>query len=56
LLCFDHCLLQQNRDGRALIYTFVQTKAFKTQQNILVVELDASGNVVKSDFNQIGQF
>ena len=44
-----------NRDGKALVYTFAQTKGFKSQQNVLVVELDRAGIVQKAEFNQVGQ-
>ena len=44
-----------NKSGKALVYTFTQTKGFKSQQNVLVVELDANDVVQKSEFNQVGQ-
>jgi hypothetical protein len=44
-----------SKDGRALVYTFTQTKGFKSQQSILIVELDRNGRVHKSEFNQIGE-
>ena len=44
-----------NKSGRALVYTFRQTKGFRSQQNILIVELDTNDMVQKSDFSQIGE-
>jgi outer membrane protein assembly factor BamE (lipoprotein component of BamABCDE complex) len=43
------------KDGRALVYMFTQTRGFKSQQNILIVEIDANDVVQKSEFSQIGQ-
>lgn len=43
-----------DRKGKALVYTFTQTKGFSSQQNTLVVEMDETGKVRKSDFTQIG--
>jgi outer membrane protein assembly factor BamE (lipoprotein component of BamABCDE complex) len=42
-------------DGKALVYTFVQTKGFKSQRATLIVELDEKGVVQKVDFSQTGQ-
>lgn len=44
-----------NKKGKALVYVFAQTKGFKSQQNILIVELDEKETVQKSEFNQAGQ-
>lgn len=44
-----------DRSGKALVYTFTQTRGFKSQQNLLVVELDAKGVVRRAEFNQVGQ-
>ena len=44
-----------NKNGKALVYIFTQTKGFKSQQNILIVEFDEKDAVQKSEFNQIGQ-
>ena len=44
-----------NKNGKALVYIFVQTKGFKSQQNILTVELNEKDIVQKSEFNQVGQ-
>lgn len=40
--------------GRAVSYQFGQTKGFKSQVNILSVELDANDMVTKADFTQNG--
>lgn len=39
----------------ALIYTFVETKGFKSQKDQLVVEVDTNGRVTKSKYSQFGQ-
>lgn len=44
-----------NRDGKALVYVFTQTKGFSSQQNVLIIELDEAGTVRKSDFTQVGR-
>lgn len=44
-----------NSAGTAMVYNFVQTKGFKSQQSMLVVELDENGRVQKSELNQVGQ-
>jgi outer membrane protein assembly factor BamE (lipoprotein component of BamABCDE complex) len=44
-----------NKNGKALVYIFTRTKGFKSQQDILIVELDEKDIVQKSEFNQIGQ-
>jgi hypothetical protein len=44
-----------NKSGKALVYTFTQTKGFKFQQSSLIVELDENDIVQKSEFNQVGQ-
>jgi outer membrane protein assembly factor BamE (lipoprotein component of BamABCDE complex) len=43
-----------NKSGRALVYIYVQTKGFSSQQSVLTVELDANDVVRKSEFNQSG--
>lgn len=44
-----------SKTGKSLVYIFVQTKGFKSQQNILTVELDEQDVVQKTEFNQVGQ-
>lgn len=44
-----------DQNGSAMVYNFVQTKGFKSQQSMLVVELDSDGRVQKSELNQVGQ-
>jgi len=44
--------LISSKNGKALVYTFTQTKGDKTQENSLVVELDENDNVRYSEFNQ----
>ncbi|MDB5816087.1 MAG: hypothetical protein JWN23_3204 [Rhodocyclales bacterium] len=46
--------LVQAAKSRALIYQFGQTKGFKSQINMLVVELDANDMVTKADYTQTG--
>ena len=45
-----------DKNGKALVYIFAQTRGLKSQRTILVVELDANDIVEKSDFSKIGQF
>lgn len=40
---------------RALIYSFAETKGFKSQQDHLTVEVGSDGQVTKSDYTQVGQ-
>jgi outer membrane protein assembly factor BamE (lipoprotein component of BamABCDE complex) len=40
---------------RNMEYVFAETRGFKSQRNTLVVEVDADGKVVKSDYTQVGQ-
>jgi len=47
--------LISSRGSKALVYSFAQTKGFKSQQSLLVVELDEKGVVQKSEFTQVGQ-
>lgn len=42
------------QNGKALVYSFTQTRGFSSQITIFIVELDESGKVVKSEFNQHG--
>lgn len=52
----EYCYpLVANKSGKALVYIFTQTKGFKSQENVLVVELDKKGVVQRSEFNQFGQ-
>jgi outer membrane protein assembly factor BamE (lipoprotein component of BamABCDE complex) len=44
-----------SRDGKALVYTFAQTKGSKWQRSVLVVDLDEKGIVQKANFDQAGQ-
>lgn len=36
-------------------YVFTETKGFKSQRNLLAIEVDNNGKVVNSDYNQVGQ-
>jgi outer membrane protein assembly factor BamE (lipoprotein component of BamABCDE complex) len=44
-----------NRNGKALVYMFTQTKGFTSQQSLLSVEVDERGVVQKSEYTQVGQ-
>jgi len=41
-----------NKNGKALVYTFAQSKGSRTLENSLIVALDENNIVQKSDFNQ----
>lgn len=43
------------KGDQVLEYLFGETKGFKSQRNLLVVEVDQDGKVVKSNYTQIGQ-
>ncbi len=45
-----------DKSGSAMVYSFTQTRGFKSQITTCVIELDQSGVVVKTDFQQVGQF
>lgn len=47
--------MTDSQDDRALIYSFTETKGFKSQQNLLTVEIGSDGVVTKSDFTQVGR-
>ncbi len=46
--------MTSNKDSKALVYSFTQTKGFSSQVTIFTVELDESGKVAKSEFTQNG--
>ena len=40
---------------RTMEYVFAETKGFKSQRDLLTVEVGKDGKVVKSDYTQVGQ-
>jgi len=47
--------LVADRHNKALVYLFTQTKGFKSQRNVLIVEFNHKGIVQKSEYSQTGQ-
>lgn len=47
--------ITSSRTTRGILYSFTETKGFKSQRNTLLVEIDQDGLVTKSDFSQVGQ-
>ena len=47
--------MTSSQDAHALIYSFTETKGFKSQQNLLTVEFGSDGVVTKSNFTQVGR-
>ena len=42
------------KNGKALVYTYAQTKGSRTLENSLIVAIDENGVVLESEFNQYG--
>lgn len=47
--------ITSSRTSRGIVYSFTETKGFKSQRNTLLVEIDQDDRVTKSDFSQVGQ-
>ncbi|ULU26798.1 hypothetical protein DYST_03746 [Dyella terrae] len=47
--------ITSSQTSRGVLYSFTETKGFKSQRNMLLVEIDRDDRVTKSDFTQVGQ-
>ena len=44
----------EDKNGKAMVYLFTQTKGFRSQSNMLKVELDSKGTTVNSEYTKVG--